>query len=258
MFELTKWYLDLVTDQGTAVVAYMATCRLGTMAFSYASVLVAPPGMPAVEDSTGGRVDPPQRVGERLRWQSEALGFQGEWSPLGPAIQQTLLDGPEGGIHWTCHLPRSRAHARLGERDLEGLGYVERLRLTLPPWRLPFRSLRWGRHLSLEHSLVWIDWARGTDRRWVWLDARPEPAAELTPAGVWGLSDGQSLRLHPPAVLRDRRVLERLGRALPEWLRARLGPLAGMREQKWLARSEIENDGTPCDAGWAIYEEVTW
>ena len=39
-----------------------------------------------------------------------------------------------------------------------GLGYAERLVLTIPPWKLPIETLRWGRFLSPSDWIVWIDW----------------------------------------------------------------------------------------------------
>src|SRR2546423_3960326 len=62
-------------------------------------------------------------------------------------------------------VPRARSEISFGARSgisfggrLEGLGYAERLTMTIPPWRLPFEELRGGRFLSDGDALVWINW----------------------------------------------------------------------------------------------------
>ena len=47
-----------------------------------------------------------------------------------------------------------------GFAPLRGTGYAERILITIPPWRLPIRELRWGRWIgeAASRSVVWIDW----------------------------------------------------------------------------------------------------
>jgi hypothetical protein len=82
-----------------------------------------------------------------------------------------VFDSPEGAVDWECLVPSGAATVG----PLGGLGYVERLRLTVAPWRLPIRTLRWGRCLTPRHSLIWIDWLGGSDRHFVFLDGVPVP-----------------------------------------------------------------------------------
>jgi hypothetical protein len=129
---------------------------------------------------------------------------------------------------------------QIGDARLEGLGYLERLRLTVRPWKLPFRTLHWGRHLSAEHSLVWIDWRGGEERCWVWLDGVEQAGAAVQDDGVTGLADGAELRWNGGRDLRDRRLLAR-------W-----------HEHKRLSPSAITMRGRPLDHGWTVHEVVTW
>ena len=62
-------------------------------------------------------------------------------------------------VRWRCLQPRSRATVNLASgKVVKGLGFLERLDMTLAPWKLPIQELRWGRFLSDRESLVWIDW----------------------------------------------------------------------------------------------------
>jgi hypothetical protein len=40
-------------------------------------------------------------------------------------------------------------------------------------------------------------------------------------------------------------------------MQLQMGPLAGMREQKWLSQSVLTRDGED-ERGWTLHEEVRW
>lgn len=258
MFELDKWYLDLVTDRGAATIGYAGVCRVGPTSVRFASLLHASPESPAIERTTLRGVRFPVHDGDLLRWNIPALRFEGCWEPIGAPISQQLLNTERGCVEWHCHVSRARVTSQIEGAAQIGLGYAERLHITLPLWRLPFRTLRWGRYLSDRHGLVWIEWADGLERRWIWSDDRAEPAARLDANGVSGLPSHGELRFEDRRVVRDRRVLESVGRVLPPAIRDRFGPLAGMREQKWLSRSLLLHEDMVADRGWTIHEEVRW
>jgi len=259
MFLLTKWYLDLVTEDGVAFIAYAARLKWGVARLGYASALLAAPECQARETATARGVVLPRVEDDATRWECGPLGLRGEWRRLAPPIRETLIRSPEGSIHWFCRMPRARATVRFGDTLLEGAGYVECLRLTLPPWRLPFDALWWGRHLSDRHSVVWIQWD-GRDRRtWIWLDGLLQPRAHLGPDGIAGLDRGAELRLGDRRGVRDRRVLAALGDLAPALTRRLAGSLGRMHERKQLSRSTLaDGPDRPADSGWSLHEEVTW
>ena len=59
-----------------------------------------------------------------------------------------LVSSAAGAIDWSCLMPRPAARAATASGRVEGLGYAERLRLTLPPWAVPFQAVRRGRHVT--------------------------------------------------------------------------------------------------------------
>jgi hypothetical protein len=71
-----------------------------------------------------------------------------EFERLESGFGQRLLDSPDGVVDWHCELPRAAVRLRAGDDVLEGIGYVERLELSLLPWRIPAREIRWGRFLA--------------------------------------------------------------------------------------------------------------
>ena len=258
MFTLDKWYLDLVTDDGTALIGYAAELRWHAFDLHYAALLESQPGATPHEHATIRKVKPPELAGDHLTWVCEPLRVSGEWLRLAPPVGETLLDSPAGTIEWSCLLPRARASLEVGGRRHEGLGYVERLHLTIAPWEFPFRALRWGRHLSGAHALVWIEWDGEVSRRWAWLDGRFQPSARVAPGGVTGLEKGMELRWDADRDVRRRSVVEALREMAPALVRGMTGRIGTMDEHKQLSRSALTANGRMLDSGWVIHEEVTW
>ena len=257
MFHVDKWYLDAIDDRGAVIIVYSARVEWGGLHVDYASVLRVSETGDRREASTVRLVDRPRLRGDVLTWCSEPLAVDGEWRRLADPIRRTLASGPEGAIRWTCHMPRARATIHSGGGRFEGLGYVERLHVTLPLSRLPFHTLRWGRHVSPQHSLIWIDWTGRGDRRWIWLDGEEQRAATLSDDVPSGLGNGATLLVRDRRDVQDRPVVAALER-LPGALTRRIaGGIAGMHEHKMVSRSSILVNGNAAEDGWSLYETVT-
>lgn len=169
------------------------------------------------------------------------------------------LTSADGTIEWHCLIPRARATIVTPTARYDGLGYVEHLRLTLPPWAFPFHTLRWGRHLSERHGLVWIAWDGATPMRVAWLDGEVQPAAQVTATGVSDLSTGRALQWHDSRDLCHRQVGAAVSQVAPALGALVAGRLARMQEHKQLSASAlVDAAGTALDAGWTIHEVVTW
>ena len=155
-------------------------------------------------------------------------------------------------------MPRARAEVTVAGTRHVGLGYVDQVELRVPPHRLPFRRLRWGRHLSGHHHATWIGWANGLERQWAWRDGVAQEAPEVSGTGVV-FDDRAELRWSAGRELVDREV-RTLFRPIHLLLRLPLMRTTGaMREQKLVGRSTLrEPSGNVLDRGWAIHEEVTW
>ena len=265
MFRLTKWYLDLVTDDGAAFIGYALRLRWNRLAVSYASTLLSLPDAPTRERFTLRRTPRPV-LGEdgSVAWTCGPLGVDGRWAPRLPPVRRRLYSGPGSGegsgtLDWECVAPAADARLRLGPRELAGTGYAERLRLTLPPWRLPLDELLWGRFLGARSSVVWIEWRGEAPRRVVLVDGRDaSDGAVIDPAGVALPGTRLDLQRDGSRSLRDGPLADVFA-AVPALARLVPGRLGRARESKWLSRARLSrSDTTPADTGWAIHEVVTW
>jgi hypothetical protein len=247
-FQLEKWYLDVVAEDGRALVAYWLELRWRSLRVRAASTLVAGATGATRERTTLVAGLPPRLEDGAVRFACGRLDVAGRWSPLVAAAGATLLDGPQGHVTWECVAPTARVSATVGGETFEGLGYAERLTMTVPPWRLPIRELRWGRFAADEGGLVWIEWRGDVPRALAFRDGRPVPLAEVRQDGV--SAGGVELTLTDAVPLRSgalgRGPLRRLAGALP-------AAFLRVDERKWRARGSAGGA-----SGWVIHEVVRW
>jgi len=260
MFTLTKWYLDVVGDDGTVAVVYSARLGWGGARVSYGSRLVSRPGEPAEERSTfsdAGQVHAGEGTGA-LTWSHAGLDAHGRWQGLAPPITQRLLETPQGDILWHCAAPCARVELDAGSKRISGLGYAEQLTLTLPPWRLPFRFLRWGRFVSAGDHVIWTAWRGQDERQFIWHEQELQPHAVLEAGGVRGLAGHRALHVGPPRDVCARPALSRIIDRLPSAVRRLAAPMEGMFEHKQVAPSRLVTPDGRAHPGWSLFEEVRW
>jgi len=250
-FELSKWYLDAVGEDGEVFIGYRADLRLRRLAVSYASALTA--------GARGARTRSTVRPGKEpdffegaLAWAEPKLAVAAAWRGAARPISRTLYESPEGAVRWHCLLPSARAEVACDGVVLRGFGYAERLSMTIPPWRLPIDTLRWGRFLSPEHSAVWIDWEKESDgRTWIFVDGT-EVQGKASEEGILFEGGRVGLPASGRLVLRDGRLSHLLRN-----LRLPLSPSAlAIHETKWRTPGVLECAGAPAVEGWTIHEVV--
>lgn len=257
-WRLSKWYADCVTPEGAVVIGYVAVAAFGRLRIRYAATLEL--------DAAGARL----RQRQSLRGGSAtvascavslampALGASGTWSGGRPSEPASVASTPEGEVRWQALALDASARVRCGRRTYSGAGYAEVVHLTLPPWRLPFATLRWGRFVADDRSaaLTWIvtDGSAGVSR--AWSPGRPEGFAATADDG--GVSaGGLRLTLAPGVGVRHERVARTLLGVLEPTVRLLPRALRGVEEHKRLSRGVLLQGGTATE-GWSIHERVVW
>ncbi|HET6981527.1 MAG TPA: hypothetical protein VFI53_05260 [Myxococcaceae bacterium] len=248
-FRLVKWYGDLTTETGDAVIGYAATLE-APLHLEYAACL----------EICGERVESRSALERsaiaelRGAWTWKAPHLEARFQPLQRSVAIDLLDEPRGKVQWHPVSPLCETRMTVGGRALEGLGYLERLELSIPPWDLPLERLVWGRFVHPRAGLVWIDWQGPHPLQVVLRDGeRVDGAIEAERI----LAPGTELQIGTRRLLREG-TLGRVALAAVSAL-SHVTPLGFLRtvERKALSRGRMLR-GTEVLEGWIIDEVVTW
>lgn len=252
-FRLDKYYFDCVADAGDALIGYFAELRWHGVRLNYTSVLAAPcAGHVSCAVSMGCGV-PPRADPSGITWRHADLGAEGRWDLGGPAIRRELLNGDKGTIIWSCLSDGAAATVVCDGSRFAGRGYVEHLLMTIPPWRLPFDLLRWGRFIGNSDRLVWIQWHGRQELDLLYHNGHEIRAETIDDKHVSG--HGGALELSGSRVLRDEELLRSLAKPLRPIARLFPRSILRTREAKWLSRATLQTPGRT-DEGWAIHERV--
>ena len=256
-FLLSKWYLDCVSEGGSAFIGYATSLRWGGLSLNYSSVLRHRSDESADMDTTLQEFSAPKVAGSSIKWSSPRLKVVGTWEANARPFKRTLLDSADGRIEWNCLHPRARAEVLIGEgQKLAGLGYVEHLTMTIPPWRLPFDELRWGRFLSDEDALVWINWRGAHSLNLSFHNGLCVENARLTDHEFE--ADEIGLNLLENTVLREGPLVETALSMIPGVRGLFPFRILRTRECKWLSRGVLKRGDAEKSVGWAIHEVVRW
>jgi len=257
-FELSKWYADCASDQGDAAIVYHAELRWRALRIHYASLLTRRAGEEARAVYTLRKQQEPAIRDDEIAWESPAWNASGRWTKLGSSQRNLLFSSEAGSLEWTCIAPRATARLTIGaESAIEGWGYVEHLRLTVAPWRLPIRRLRWGRFVNAADSLVWIDWNGPYNKTAVYLNGS-EASAHQIGDGEVALESGAVLSLDRGTVLREGALGATALHAIANLDRIFPNSVLNMHECKWLSSAVLSRPGQPDSTGMAIHEVVEW
>jgi hypothetical protein len=257
-FELSKWYADCLTENGDALIIYHAQLRWRTPTIHYSNLLIHEAGRPARSRFSLRKQPAPIDSGE-VEWKSPVWNAEGSWRKTAPPVREVLFASAAGSVEWNCVAPRSSAEVRTGEgRIYRGQGYVEHLRLTIPPWRLPIRKLRWGRFVNAGDALVWIDWRGSYNKQVVYYNGLPVSARLIGDREIV-LEEGEAvLSLDTGTVLREGALGVTALSVLPNLERLFPARILGVRECKWLSHAVLRRPRQADSVGMAIHEVVEW
>lgn len=256
MFKLSKWYLDCVTERGDTSIAYTGEVVWGKVRLHYTSLLESKEDRVTTRQSLR-KQNQPEFTGDALNWHAKKWDIDGEWRAhartSNSGFRKTILSSGLGFVEWHCVVPL--ASVRIGSRI--GLGYAEHLCMTIPPWKLPIRTLRWGRFTSDSDWIVWLDWQGEFSHRFVCKNGKTVPDPQIEDGSI-ELENGARLEMDRALVLRDGPLGTTALSGIPGIAKTFPARLLQVNECKWRSRARLQQPGTPAIEGWAIHERVDW
>ncbi len=258
MWTLLKRYQDCVTDTGDAFIGYWARMAVGALRIPYSALLLKYAAEPIQSRVSLRSVTEPILSGNKLHWDWPRAQLHANWTTTSTSsFRRILYDGPEGEIHWNCYLPCAKALVVVGDHRFSGLGYAEQLTMTVRPWEIPIRELHWGRFLSAEDAVTWIDWRGPVSHRWVFHNGVEIPDAKVL-EGQIDLAGTQSvLVLDNKTVLRSGPLMRTALSPLSYVRHLLPHKLCNLHETKWLTQGILTVPGRT-SSGWVINEVVRW
>lgn len=254
-FSLTKWYMDLITPEGSVFIGYAATLRWRTISCRYFSILTRNSQNGIHADTSLSLESLPSIAGSHLIWTCRSLRLQAEWIIQDPPVSHTLLDRAEGTVSWSYWLASARSWAQHGNSPrMEGLGYVERLDLSILPWRIPIDELQWGRFLGGTDSVVWLRWKGEDPILLLYHNLQRVAEPDIRDSSLeW--DQRKRLQLTGSTALRNGEPLSTRLLKIPGISAVVPQKLLKAREFKWLSRGTFQEANRTVE-GWAIHESV--
>ncbi len=252
-FHLNKWYLDCVGETGDSVICYSATLNWKRMSVAYASLLTLSGNAPKQKTSLLN-VKQPEQIPDGLLWHSPGLNCRGLWRPVSARMDAiTLYESAAGSVKWHCLQPISLVNASVGQDIYSGLGYVEHLEMTIEPWELPIDELRWGRFLSDNVYVVWIQWTGRYTLKKLFVNGSIFENAEISVDRVrW---DEGNLSILNNSALRNGPIINTVLSKVPVLHSMVPCMFRNAHESKWLGCGVLKQ-GNEIYKGWVIHEVV--
>jgi hypothetical protein len=261
-FHLQKWYLDFVSESQEVMIFYAARLQWLGYSVTYTSWLKASNNRQPILRQYFRNVQMPVQIDDGIKWSDKRFDISGTWTSRECGIQARIIDMPEGFLDWNCLQPKADVVLTIDGKRLCGNGYAEQLILTVPPWKIPMQSLRWGRFLSSESNWVWIQVQLQEGlQQWLWCNAEPMNAMEISDEHIWVPQGQLQLTLQPQLVLESEKkihhVVNKIIRYIPGFNKAIPVQFLMADESKWFSHGELSANGL-VEKGSAIHEFVNF
>ena len=261
-FYLNKWFLDFVGDDGETMIFYAAELIWHGIRIPYANWLHCDSNGNITQKSRFRHVQFPEIENKLIHWNDSLFGIKGTWKKLTEAIKLRVFESMEGTLDWHCFQPASITKLNINGISLKGKGYVEKLILTVPVWKVPMDELRWGHVVSKNHQIVWIEIKNTESRKWLWLNAELHENCIIQDDFLLIPDINISLQLDKSTVLESEKKLTSITDKLVKFIPGikKMVPVNFLLadECKWLSKVNIYRNNELCDFGYSIHEYVNF
>jgi hypothetical protein len=256
-FELEKWYMDATDEKGRAFIGYSAKLRWKSVKLFYNGyTFCAGPSSAVIKRNSFSFRRLPEISAGEVRW--KLLQAKAHWKKDSDPLHEVLLRLPEGEINWSCIFPKASATVQLGDEVFEKntLGYVEKITISIPPWKIPIHELYWGRFLSADHVIVWIRWVGPVPKTLIYHNGNRFEAGVIASEII--IFDNYSLELNNKTTLRTGTLLSTVFSKFPMLTKLFPKAIMQLQENKWVSDGLLKLHGKTVSGGKVIHEHVIW
>lgn len=246
---LEKYYFDIISSHNQVWIGYSARIKLFGISIYYSQSLLKQHGITKVKSSFKYHELPSIESSISSTTSLFSLKSLGDFKSI-PV--QRLYENDGGFADWQVIAPSSTFQVQLPQGLLDGKGYLEKLTLTISPWRLPINTLYWGRFIGSTHHAVWIRWHHSNEKMWLFIDGKETEAHSISEHEI-SFQQGRIAITNQSTLLECqpfRQHLYALKLLMPK-------KFTSLREQKWHAQGELMI-GDERDKGTIIHERVSF
>lgn len=260
-FLIKKWYFDGVSEDGKTLIFYSAILIWHSIKVQYINYLYLGAQGDVRSESRYSNAQEPVIQGNKIFWKDEGLKIFGEWESDTPPLRAMLHNSQAGYLDWNCFHPAARCHLHINnEPILDGYGYVECLEMTVPPWKMGFNELRWGRFANPDSPIVWIELRGPSNFQWVFDGQTRIENAIISDEMIELPHQHKKLMLSEPTAIEDKEKILEVVNSLVKWLPGfkSFTPFRFLRarESKWRSRGVLTSVDEKQHTGWVIHELV--
>jgi len=259
-FNLKKWYLDCVTEEGVAIIIYTALLKWGKLEIPYTSLIFSPPGQVTTTKTRYSSKYFPLRDSDKITWENTRIGSKGVWLADSNEISQILHKNERGKLTWNCFQPRSKVEIEWEGNLYSGYGYAEMLELDMPPWDLDMSRLRWGRYTAANDSVIWIEIEGRYTSQWSWLNGTRSEVSLISDNKIEIKNPSVKLEINQKRIIESEKKIFKTAKGLLKFIPGitQVIPREFLNsdEVKWCSRGHLFLENNQGSEGWLIHERV--
>lgn len=261
-FNLNKWFLDFVDENGTAMIFYSAELKWHGIKIPYSSCLHCDEAGNIIQKSRFRNVQLPSKDENKINWADSKFGVGGVWQSSSVPVSAKIVESDAGYLDWKCYQPASEVKLEFDGKVIYGKGYAEQLLLTIPVWEIPMNELRWGHFGAENDHVVWIELKGEKTEQWLWLNGDRIFNCKISDELILIPDKNISIKLDRAVVLESEKkilsVVEKLRGFIPGL--KKIIPLNFLLadESKWLSKAALYKGVDRVESGFAIHEYVNF
>jgi len=255
-FCIEKTYLDGIDKEGNSFILYTAQLKIFNIKIPYSAIIFSN-AQNQLQEQSKMQSSILKNKQNSLIFENKTLEIRGEWKRITHPIRNVLYTVKNKELVWNCHHPKTHFEIQFKNQTFKGLGYAETLQLPFLPWRLPISTLKWGRFLSENHEIIWIEWLGTQPQQWVYYNGKRVEKASITEEMLELPLQELTLHLENKQIIKQEKLLGIASKYKFLRIFFKKSFLESL-ETKYKALSVLKQHNTILETGWSLFEVVTW